>query len=182
MKVPNFTSCGGREKRLSFPFPELRYSPSRILLHKNLLTFDELNEVENKRDKVWVSANSLFKWRFRSCRHRWVGAITWSQIRSSRSRSLIGQLSFVLVPNIVLAKMNTHELRQSKCIWELHLQTPNELLLVLVTSRHVPKQWHWRPNLFPRVVSHWSLWNERKTAANTGNEILKRPRWFSNRS
>ena len=46
VKVPNFTFCGGREKRLSFPFHELRYSQSRILLHKNLLTFDELNEVE----------------------------------------------------------------------------------------------------------------------------------------
>ena len=40
MKVPIFTFCGGREKRLFFP--ELRYSQSRILLHKNLLTFDEL--------------------------------------------------------------------------------------------------------------------------------------------
>ena len=42
MKVPIFTFCVGREKRLSFFFPELRYSQSRILLHKNLLTFDEL--------------------------------------------------------------------------------------------------------------------------------------------
>ena len=41
VKVPIFTFCGGREKRLFF-FPELRYSQSRILLHKNLLRFDEL--------------------------------------------------------------------------------------------------------------------------------------------
>ena len=37
VKVPIFTFCGGREKRLSFFFPELRYSQSRILLHKNEL-------------------------------------------------------------------------------------------------------------------------------------------------
>ena len=42
VKVPIFTFCGGREKRLSFFFLELRYSQSRIVLHKNLLTFDEL--------------------------------------------------------------------------------------------------------------------------------------------
>ena len=32
--------------------------------------FDELNEMELKRDKVWSSATSLFKWRFRSRRRR----------------------------------------------------------------------------------------------------------------
>ena len=39
------------------------------------------------------------------------GAGTWSKITSPCLRSLIGQLSFLLVPNMVLSKMNNHEHR-----------------------------------------------------------------------
>ena len=37
---------------------------------KKLPTFHELNLRWSKRDKVWSSKNSLFKWRFRRCRRR----------------------------------------------------------------------------------------------------------------
>ena len=37
------------------------------------------------------------------------GAGTWGKITSCRLRILIGQLSFLLVPNMALAKMNAHE-------------------------------------------------------------------------
>ena len=39
------------------------------------------------------------------------GAGTWSKITSPCLRSLIGQLSLLLVPNMVLSKMNNHEHR-----------------------------------------------------------------------
>ena len=56
-------------ERLSFSFPKLRYS---------LLEFSSRNNCQhltnwmrwNKRDNVWSSATSLFKWRFRSRRRR----------------------------------------------------------------------------------------------------------------
>ena len=52
-------------QRLSFSFPELWYS----LLEFNSRKISQHLTNWNKRDKVWSSANSLFKWRFRSC-HR----------------------------------------------------------------------------------------------------------------
>ena len=56
-------------QRLAFSFPELWYS---------LLEFNSRENCQhlinwtrwNKRDKVWSSATSLFKWRFRSRRRR----------------------------------------------------------------------------------------------------------------
>ena len=55
-------------QRLSFSFSWTLILSFRIQLQKNLPTFYELTRW-NKRDKVWSSANSLFKWRFR-CRRR----------------------------------------------------------------------------------------------------------------
>ena len=48
VKMPIFTFCGRREykKRLSFSFPELRFSLSEFNSRKNLPTFDELIEME----------------------------------------------------------------------------------------------------------------------------------------
>ena len=72
VKMPYFTFCGGREparQRLSSSFSELRYS----LLEFNSRTNCQLlaNWTRwNKRSKVWSSANSFFKWRFRSRRRR----------------------------------------------------------------------------------------------------------------
>ena len=65
--ISRFVEDGNKRKQFSFSLPELWCSPlqfnySKICQH---LT----NETRwNKRDKVWSSANSLFKWRFRSRR------------------------------------------------------------------------------------------------------------------
>ena len=73
VKVPNLTFCRGRELKtmtsFSFPFPELWYSLIEFNSKKNCQHFKNWTSW-NKRDKVWSSANSLFKWRFRSGRHR----------------------------------------------------------------------------------------------------------------
>ena len=76
MKVPNFTFCRGltlEHKTTTFFFFSWTLIHSfRLELQKNLPTFEELDELEsNKRDKVWSSANSLFKSRFRSRCRRW---------------------------------------------------------------------------------------------------------------
>ena len=70
-KVPDFTFCRGRERKTTiFLFFSWTLIQSfRIQLQKKLPTFGELNK--NKGDKVQGSANSLFKWRFRSRRSRW---------------------------------------------------------------------------------------------------------------
>ena len=67
VKPPNFTFCGGRElKRMSIVFsPWASIQSFRTYLQKNSPTFVKLNE---KRDWVWSSANSLLKWRFCSRR------------------------------------------------------------------------------------------------------------------
>ena len=53
-------------QRLSFSFPELRYSLLELNRRRNLPTFDELKEFGwDKYDKVWSKSNSLFiMWRF----------------------------------------------------------------------------------------------------------------------
>ena len=84
------------KKDFLFFFPELRYSQSRYSTPQKFANiWRTIPRWKNKRDKVWISAKSLFKRRFRSRRRRcrWTGARTWSKIISSRSRSLIGQLS-----------------------------------------------------------------------------------------
>ena len=52
-------------------------------------------------------------------------------ITSLRLRSLIGQLSFFLIPNIVLGKMKIHEhpILNRANIRGLHVSTPYELLV-----------------------------------------------------
>ena len=68
--MPNFSFCEGRE-----------YDNGFLLLFLNFDTVSEFNcrkncqdltnwMRQNKRNKVWNSATSLFKWRFRSRRHR----------------------------------------------------------------------------------------------------------------
>ena len=66
VKVPNLTFCRGleRRQRLSFSFPELWYSLSEFNSRKICQHLTNWTS-SNKRDKVWSSANSLFKWRFR---------------------------------------------------------------------------------------------------------------------
>ena len=66
--ISRFVEDVNTRQRLSFSFPQLWYSPlefnsRRICQHLTNGTG------WNKRDNVWSSANSLFKWRFRSRRH-----------------------------------------------------------------------------------------------------------------
>ena len=67
-------------RRLSFSFPELWYS---LLEFSSRNIFQHLTIANwtswNKYDKAWSSANSLFKWRFRSCRRRCCfSSLLWS--------------------------------------------------------------------------------------------------------
>ena len=63
--ISRFVEDGNTRQQLSFSFPQLWYSPVEF----NSKKIVELNK--NKGDKVRGSANSLFKWRFRSRRSRW---------------------------------------------------------------------------------------------------------------
>ena len=66
-----------------------------------LFLFLNIDTVLRRTEGEEVIANTLFKWRFCSCpRH-----CCWSL------RNLIGQLSFLLVPNMALAKIKIHEHR-----------------------------------------------------------------------
>ena len=55
-------------QRLSFSFPQLWYSLLEFSSRKNSQHLTNWTSWK-KRDKVWSSANSLYKWRFRSSRH-----------------------------------------------------------------------------------------------------------------
>ena len=58
-------------RRLFFCFPELWYSLLEFNSRKICQHFMNWMSCNwNKRDKVWSSANSLFKWRFRNRRRR----------------------------------------------------------------------------------------------------------------
>ena len=67
--ISRFVEDGNIRRLLSFSFPELWYSPLEFNSKK---VWQELTNWTrwNERDKVWGSANSLFKWRFRSRRRR----------------------------------------------------------------------------------------------------------------
>ena len=64
--ISRFVEDVNTRQRLSSSLPELRYSLLEFISRKQLTTFDELDETRSKRDKVWGSVTSLFKWRFRS--------------------------------------------------------------------------------------------------------------------
>ena len=78
VKLPNFTFFGGREhKTTSFYFFSWTLMQSfRIQLKKNCQHLTKWTRY-NKRDKVWNSANSLFKWRFRGLRRRCCLSSLW---------------------------------------------------------------------------------------------------------
>ena len=69
VKMPNFTFCRGQKFKTTtfFFFSWTLIQSFRTQTQNNLPTIDELTGW-NKRDKVLGSANSLFKWRFRSRR------------------------------------------------------------------------------------------------------------------
>ena len=73
--ISRFVEDRTKRKQLSFSFPGLWCSPlesnSKKVCH-HLTNWTRWN----KRDKVWGSSNSLFKWRFRSRRRRrWVNSL-----------------------------------------------------------------------------------------------------------
>ena len=74
----NFTFCRGREhKTIFFFFSWTLIQSFRIQFQKHL-TIENWTSW-NKCDKVWSSANLLFKWRFRTCRRRCcLSSLLWS--------------------------------------------------------------------------------------------------------
>ena len=56
-------------QRLYFSFPQLRYSPLEFNSRKSRQQLTNLTRW-NKRDNVWSSVDSFFKWPFRSLRRR----------------------------------------------------------------------------------------------------------------
>ena len=79
-----------------------------------LFLFLNIDTVLRRTEGEEIIANTLFKWRFCSCpRHCCWSFLprAWSKISSRRLRNLIGQLSFLLVPNMALAKIKIHEHR-----------------------------------------------------------------------
>ena len=59
-----FVEGGNTRQPLSFSFPELWYSATEFNSKKNCQRLTNQTGW-NKRDKVWSSVNSLFRWRFR---------------------------------------------------------------------------------------------------------------------
>ena len=67
--ISRFVEDGNTRQQLSFSFPELWYSLLEFNSRKICQHLTKWTRW-NKRDKVWSSATSLFKWRFRSRRRR----------------------------------------------------------------------------------------------------------------
>ena len=98
MKVP---FCGGRKHNTATFF---------FFFWTSIQSWDELNERKSSRipflSDVFVAVAIVVAWAPSGSLPR-----AWSEIWSPRLRNLIGQLSFLLVPNVVLAKMKIHEQR-----------------------------------------------------------------------
>ena len=81
VKVPNFTFCRGREHNTTALF----------FFSSTWQSFR--TQFQNKRDKVWGSASSLFKWRFRNRRCRCCLSSLLSRTRSrTRLRTSVSTL------------------------------------------------------------------------------------------
>ena len=68
--ISRFVEDVNTTQRPSFSFHELWYSPlesNSSQIRQHLTNWTRWN----KRDRAWRSANTLFNWRFRSCRRRW---------------------------------------------------------------------------------------------------------------
>ena len=63
--ISPFVEHVNTRQRLSSSFPELRCNLLEFNSRKNCQDLTNWTR-ENKRDKVWCSATSIFKWRFRS--------------------------------------------------------------------------------------------------------------------
>ena len=75
--ISRFSEAENTRQRLSISFPELRYSLFEFNSRENCQHLMKGTRW-NKRDKVWSSATSLFKWRFRSRRRRcWLNSLLY---------------------------------------------------------------------------------------------------------
>ena len=68
--ISRFVENVNTRQQLYFSFPELRYSLLEFNSRKDCPHLTNWTRWK-KRDKVWGSATSIFKWRFRSRRRRW---------------------------------------------------------------------------------------------------------------
>ena len=116
VKVPNFTFCRGREHET-----KIFFFFSWTLIHA-IITFNELNEIE-KGDKVWGSANSLVKWRFRRCCRpcclRWcyTGRLTSTMFSATQHCSVRTILQGCVVLKIVVANCLVNITFKLPVIW-----------------------------------------------------------------
>ena len=99
VKVPSFTFVEGKNRR------------QRLFFFFSWTSIQSSKFNSEKVADIWRTE------RRRHCCLRsqffGAGAGTWSTISLRRLQSLIGQLSFLLVPNMVLAKMNIYERRRN---------------------------------------------------------------------
>ena len=116
--------CGGRKHKTTtlFFFSQTLIQSFSIQFQKNSPTFDELNEMEYAQLRVWSSANTLFNWRFRIAV---AGVSAWALYYLKSFTTFDWSfISFLLVPNMVLAKMNIQE--------HQHFSTPYEFLVSVI--------------------------------------------------
>ena len=123
MKLLYFTFCGGRKHKtttLVF-FSQTLIQSFSIQFQKNSPTFEEFKEVEYARLRVWSSSNTVFNWRLRIA----VAVVAWAlyYVKSFTTFDW-SVISFLLVPDMVLAKMNIQE--------HQHVSTPYEFLASVI--------------------------------------------------
>ena len=112
--ISRFVEDRNTRQHLSFSFPELWYRPLEFNSKK---VWQELTNWTrwNERDKVWGSANSLFKWRFRSrSRRRCLSSLIfllgkWLFKLTCPMRQGPGKTSSNKIINWDEQKVNTHK-------------------------------------------------------------------------
>ena len=123
VKLLNFTFCGGRKHKTTtlFFFSQTLIQSFSIQFQKNSPTFEEFKEVEYARLRVWSSSNTVFNWRLRIA----VAVVAWAlyYVKSFTTFDW-SVISFLLVPDMVLAKMNIQE--------HQHVSTPYEFLVSVI--------------------------------------------------
>ena len=130
-------------------------------------TFDELNGW-NKRDKVWSSMNSLFKWRFRSRRCFPAIAIVrawapyWVELHPG---TVLRDEFWPNFPrNLVIANQESDSLPKTVPYynWTRHRTSLTQKLICSMSSSRIPDGgrqtiWHFH-SFLPRVLALWFSW------------------------
>ena len=123
VKLLNFTFCGGRKHKTTtlFFFSQTLIQSFSIQFQKNPPAFEEFKEVEYARLRVWSISNTVFNWRLRIA----VAVVAWAlyYVKSFTTFDW-SVISFLLVPDMVLAKMNIQE--------HQHVSTPYEFLVSVI--------------------------------------------------